>query len=49
MAVDIDGDLDGMMAQLIPNVRQALAVLDEQRRVGVAKIMNPDSPEPGLL
>jgi len=40
MAIGVNRDLDRMMAELIFHVGEAFAVLDEERCVGVAKVMD---------
>ena len=40
MAICVNRDLDRMMAELIFHVGEAFAVLDEERCVGVAKVMD---------
>src|SRR2546430_16221166 len=48
MAVDVDGDLDRVMAHLLLHVRRGLAVLEEPRRERVAQVVEADAPQPRL-
>ena len=49
MAIDIDGDLNRFVTQLIPHVGEAFPVLNQQRGESVAQIMKPYATELGLL
>ena len=48
MSVDIHGDLNTVMAELIPDIGQALPLLNQERGGGMAEVMDTDMPQPGL-
>jgi len=47
--VEVDRGLDRVVAELILHVRERLSALDQDRGVRVAKVMEADPTEPGLL
>jgi len=48
MPVEVDRDFDRRVTELVLDVGQRLAGLDQQRREGVAQIVEADPPQPGL-
>lgn len=48
MALGVNRDLDGMVAELITDVSQRLVLLDEQRRIGMSERMDLDVSQVGL-
>jgi hypothetical protein len=44
MSVDIYSDLNTVMPQLIPDVGQAFSLLNQERGIGMMKVMNADMP-----
>src|SRR6186997_1509214 len=49
MSINIHGDLNAVMAELIPDIGQAFPLLNEERGIGMAEVMNADTPYPCLI
>ena len=49
MTVGIDGDFDAGVAELILDVHRGFALHQEQRRVGMAQIMEANPAQLGVL
>ena len=49
MPININGDLNRVMAKLISYISEALAILNQQCCIRMAKIMNPEFSQLGKL
>jgi len=49
VAVRVDGDLDGVVAELLLDVGERFAVRDQPRREGMAQVVEPDPPQARVL